>query len=701
MMPAEPDHRRLAAIMFTDMVGYSALTQRNEGLALALLHEQQRLVRPIFAQYGGREVKSTGDGFLVEFSSALQAVRCAIAIQTALVEQNASAAAERRIQVRIGLHLGDVEVRDGDVFGDGVNIAARIEPLAEAGGICITRPVHDQVHTKIDLPLVPIGQPQLKNIQVPIDVYRVVLPWTQGTPARSRQSTSAKTARLPTVAAVLATLLAIAGAIMWRYQQPAATTSQASPSPVAPTPLAHAEDRKSVAVLPFANMSPDAADEYLSDGMTEEIITALSKVTGLHVAARTSSFAFKGKNEDIEKIGAQLHVGVVLEGSVAKAGTKLRITTQLINIADGYHLWSETYDRDMQDMFAIRTDVAQRVADALKVELGVDARQRIAQKPTDHVEAYQLYLKGRYFMRQYTIAGFAKSAEYFRQAVAVDPSYALAHAGLASYYVNTTDWFLVPEDAMPKGREEALKALEIDDTLAEAHVWLASVAFWYDRDWSTAEREFRRAIALDPNSASAHQFYGGYFLNAMGRFDEAIAAGRRAVEIDPLSPEASWLLALSLTAARRFDEAIAQYQRLLDLDPNYAVGYGWLGSAYAWSGAVQQGIVELHTARSLDPANPWILSLLGCAYARGGQREAALKVIDELQDRSRFPHALPSGIAAVYAGLGANDKAFEWLDRAYEGRSGDLVWLKTGGIFDNLRADPRFTALVKKMGLDQ
>src|SRR5262245_20197053 len=322
--------------MFTDMVGYSALMQRNEALALELLADHQAYLRPIFVRHGGRVIKTTGDGFLVEFSSALQAVRCAIAAQTAMVEQNEAAAPERRIQVRIGLHLGDVEVRDDDVFGDGVNIAARVEPLADAGGICITGPVFDQVRNKIDERLKLLRRPEMKNIHVPMDVYRVVLPWTQGVAKRSIPVPRRTGMRAGAIAALVG-VVAVAG---WWLVTHGMYGTHRTDTTVREGVLA----KKSVAVLPFVNMSSDKENEYFSDGITEDLITALSKVSGLHVAARTSSFAFKGKNEDVRTIGAQLNVGAVLEGSVSKAGNRVRITAQLTNTADGYHMWSDRYD---------------------------------------------------------------------------------------------------------------------------------------------------------------------------------------------------------------------------------------------------------------------------------------------------------------------------------------------------------------------
>jgi len=694
------EHRRLAAIMFTDMVGYSALTQRNEALALELLEEHQRLLRPIFGKYGGREIKSIGDGFLVEFASALEAARCAIEIQKTLVEHNASAASERRIQVRIGLHLGDVEVRDGDVFGDGVNIAARIEPLADAGGICITGPVFDQIRNKIDAPLVRLGQPELKNIQVPIDVYRVVLPWQHAPPARSRHGVRPKTWRRTGIAALVAIVLVVVGVMVWRYQQPATTTLQASLSPAAPTPLARNADRKSIAVLPFVNMSADAADEYLSDGMTEEIITVLSKVRGLRVAARTSSFAFKGKNEEIEKIGQQLHVDTVLEGSVSKAGNKLRITTQLINIVDGYHLWSDSYDREMHDIFAIRTDVARRVADALKVELGVETQRRIKKKPTDNLEAYELYLKGRFYTIKWTKDGLSKGAEYFAQASAIDQNYALAYIGFAHNYIIAADYTVPAKTAMPKAKEAARRALAIDETLAEAHAFLAVAYLWFDWDWPGGEREFKRAIELDPNSTVVREYYGTYYLAASGHTDQAIAECERARQIDPLSLDVNTHLGVSLTFARRYDQALEQLRKTVDMEPNFWLAHFALGIVYVKVGKFHEAIAELQTARQLEDSILEIVGLLGWAYATAGQREEAARVLDELSEQAQRQYVPPYDVAIVYAGLGDNDRAFEWLEKMYVDRSYMLTWLRHP-VFDSLRSDPRFTALLKKVGLEQ
>ena len=692
--------RKLAAIMFTDMVGFSALTQRNEALALDLLDEHQRRLRPIFARHGGREIKATGDGFLVEFSSALEATRCALAIQTSLVERNASATAERRIELRIGLHLGDVEVRDGDVFGDGVNIAARIEPLAEAGGICITGAVFDQVHNKIDESLVRIETPELKNIQVPIGVYRVVLPWTQ---AASKDRSGRSTQSRPgsgrgTRAGVTAAVVAVGAVLLLWFTSSRAPQSPSLPPPAAvpapestPTP-----SKKSVAVLPFVNMSSDKENEYFSDGISEDLITALSKVSGLRVAARTSSFAFKGKNEDIRTIGTQLGVGAVLEGSVAKSGNRVRITAQLINTADGYHMWSESYDRELEDIFAIRSEVAQTVVTALQVSLGAAERQQIEQRPTENLEAYQLYLKARHATA--TLDDWASAKRYLHQAIALDPNYALAYLGLADYYVWTADWVLPSREAMPRAREAAEKALRLDPSLAEAHVWLGMVHWWYDQDAKSAVREFETALAMEPDLVTGHQWYG-LVLAGLARFDQGIASTQHAYEIDPLAPNVVSFTALALYFARRNDAAIAQLRSGIAV-----VNDNWwlralLARAYGRAGRFREAISEAREAQRMAPQIVEVESILGRVYADAGETAEAEKVLAHLRTRMRDEFVAPPYIAAVLIGLGRFDEALVELAKGLEERSWYVMNWKVDPDLDPVRGDPRFQALLEKLRL--
>lgn len=671
--------RKLAAIMFTDMVGYSALTQRNEALALELLAEHQAFVRPIFVDHGGHVIKSTGDGFLVEFSSALQAVHCAIAAQTAMLRQRDAAPPDRRVQMRIGLHLGDVEVRDGDRFGDGVNIAARVEPLADAGGICITGPVADQVHNKIEYQLERLRRVHLKNIQDPIEVFRLVLPWTPAAPKRHARRPSARSLGL-----ALAGVLVAAALGGWWLTTHRFHTSAPS-----------ADERKSIAVLPFVNMSSDKENEYFSDGITEDLITALSKMSGLHVAARTSSFAFKGKNDDIKKIGEQLHVGAVLEGSVAKAGNHVRITAQLIDTANGYHLWSESYDRELADIFAIRTQVAEMVAKALRIQLAAGETQELEEKPTEDVEAYQLYLKGRHAASTY--ADPVSAMRYLQQAIAQDPKYAMAYNGLAYYYFSGTDGLFAGSECLPRARKAAAKAIELDPELAEPHTWLGAVHWWYDRDYAAARREFQTAISMQPGLASAREVYG-WFLVATGETDAGLAESRRAVELDPLSAETNTWLGINLFLTRRYGEAAAQLRIAIDASPDYNYAHLFLGRVYGRMGRYPEAIAELDTAIALR-GGVEAEAALGRVYADAGETSKATEVLGHL--RAQMGDTFVSGafLATVYVGLGQNDEAFAALEQAAEQHSYYAAWWKLDPALDPLRSDPRFTALLKKVGL--
>src|SRR3984893_7262935 len=459
------EERKLAAIMVTDMVGYSALAQRDERLALELLEEHRAFLRPAFLKHQGQEIRTIRDGFLVKFASAVAAVNCAVELQEALAQRNLSTPADRQLQVRIGIHLGDVLHRGDDIGGEGVNIAARIEPLADSGGIAITQQVFDQVYNKIPETLARIGKVELKNIQRPVEVYRIILG------PKTREAAAGK----------------------WEAPNPAREPGR--------------EQQKSIAVLPFVNMSSDQENEYLSDGISEDLLNALSWIEGLRVAARTSCFAFKGRNEDIRKIGDALGVETVLEGSLRRVGTKLRITAQLIKVADGFSLWSERFDREMQDVFAIQDDITRAIMAALKLRLAGRSDQPAFKLQTTNAEAYELYLKGRYFWNQRGI-GLRKSLHYFELALIEDPDYALAMSGLSDSY-SLLSWYgdLPPAEAIPKAIAPAERAVQLDPQLAEAHT---SLGFCQLCNWDRAgaEREFRRAIALNPRTTPARYWLG-------------------------------------------------------------------------------------------------------------------------------------------------------------------------------------------------
>jgi adenylate cyclase len=460
---ANTEQRKLAAIMFTDMVGYSALSQRDDKLALELLEEHRQLLREIFPRFNGTEIKTIGDAFLIEFNSALEAAQCAIEIQRTLAKRNHDVSSDRRIELKIGIHIGDVVHRGGDVYGDGVNIASRIEPLASAGGICVSMDVERQIRNALEARFEKLAPTELKNISVAMDLFRIVLPWEQRTAKAERAETNVSSRSLSASRSVwIGAIVLAAVAIVWWVAHQSGKQVVSSPS-VSTSRAASATDQKSIAVLPFVNMSADKNDEYLSDGMTEELINVLSKVPGLRVPGRTSCFAFKGKNEEdiFRKVGDQLHVGTVLEGSVRKAGEKLRVTAQLINVSDGYHLWSKDYDGDVKDILNFQSSVAEQVVQALRVQLGTEAARALSKKPTENPEAHRFYLLGRYEFGKYTQTGWNNAIRYYEEALKLDPNYALAYCGLADNYAYMGSVVMPEKEAIAKEKEFAQKALEL------------------------------------------------------------------------------------------------------------------------------------------------------------------------------------------------------------------------------------------------
>jgi len=458
-------------------------------------------------------------------------------------------------------------------------------------------------------------------------------------------------------------------------------------------------ENKSIAVLPFVNMSADKNDEYLSDGVSEELITALSKITGLQVKARTSSFAFKGKNEDIQKIGELLHVSHLLEGSVAKAGNKLRITAQLIQTSDGNHEWSDTYDREMQDIFAVRSEVAQKVAETLKVRLLGEEKRKIDKKPTENLEAYNLYRQGRFYSDKLSEGDLKKAIPFFQQAVEKDPRFALAYAGIAENYVLAADTYIAPREAFSKAKEAAQKAIELDDSLAEAHASLGFVHYHYDWDWAAADKECRRAIELNPQSAPSYMIYTHY-LAGIGRFDEAKKFGARGLELDPLSVSTHFFLGWSALFAGRYDDAIEKLSKAVELDPSNGWVRMFLGRAYLFKGMPERAIEVMETAVRLSPDDSYALGYLGYTYAATGRRADALKILQRIDEMEKHRYVSRFAHVYIYTGLGDKNKAFEWLEKAYQERSDSLAWFRFDPESKSLQSDPRFAALMHKVGFD-
>ncbi len=457
----------------------------------------------------------------------------------------------------------------------------------------------------------------------------------------------------------------------------------------------------SIAVLPFVNMSTDAEKEYFSDGMTEELINALAKVKGLNVVARTSVFQFKGKAYDIRKIGEQLNVSAVLEGSVRKAGDKMRITAQLINVADGYHLWSESFEEStVQNIFAIQDGIARAIVDNLQIALAGNPEGKLVKPPTENLEAYDLYLKGRFFWNKRTSEGLQQGRQYFEQAVAKDPAYALAYAGLADSYLLLGQFaFLSPQEAFPKASAAASKALEMNNELAEAHSSLAYVKMLYEWDWQAAEREFRRAIELNPSYATAYQWYAEY-LAAMDRFNEALVAIERARELDPLSLIINSVEGYIFLLNSLSELAIERYRQVIAMDPNFPT-YAYLARAYLQKGEYEEAIAEIQKEINLFGRKPVTLALQAYAYNLTGKVNEALKLRDELEEQARHTYVDPYHMAVLYSGLRDNEHAIRWLQKASEEHSGFSLFVKVDPFLDGLHSDARFTALLKKVHLEK
>ncbi len=464
--------------------------------------------------------------------------------------------------------------------------------------------------------------------------------------------------------------------------------------------LSHQTERgiDSIAVLPFTNVGAEPNTQYLSDGVTESLIDNLSELPGLKVMSRSSVLRYKGKEIDARTAGRELGVRAVLTGRIALRGENLSVSTELVDARDNSHLWGEHYNRKLADALAVQEEIAKQISERLRLRLSPEQKARLAKRHTENPEAYQLYLKGRYHAFKLTTEELAKGLDYFRQAIAIDPNYALAYDGIAYYYNLAVDWLIPPAEAMPKAKEAARKALELDDTLAEAHTSLACVYFWYDWDWPGAEHEFRRALDLNPNYAGAHVYYGWYLI-WMGRIDEGMAENRQAETLDPLSPEASLLLGWGLYYGHHYDQAIAQLRKTLDLDPNSWPTYEMLGHAYAQQSRFPEAIAALQKAREIEDQISVPLAALGHAYAVSGRRAEARQALDELLARSMRRQVPAYTIAAIYAGLGDKDQAFAWLEKAYADRSWYLTSLKVDPKLDSLRSDSRFKDLVRRVGL--
>jgi len=620
--------------MFTDLQGYTALAQESETAAMKTLDAYRSLIRPVVSNFGGREVKTMGDGSLVEFASALDAAECAVEIQKVVHKHNGEV--DTKITVRIGIHVGDVIHREGDVLGDAVNIASRIEPLARGGGVCITGQVYYQVRNKLEYQMERLDIPELKNVSIPTEVYRIEMPWEAETP---------KAADMP---------------------------------------------ERRLAVLPLDNISPDPNDAYFADGLHDELITALSKVGGLEVIARTSVLRYRGGTKQVAAIGKELNVGSVLEGSVRKAGNRIRVTAQLIKAANEAHVWAETYDRELDDVFAVQSDIAGRVAGSLKIHLTPQEQAILSKKQTENPEAHALYMKGRFFWNERNKVSNNKALKYFQRAAELDPEFALAYSGIADCYDISADYaWMDPSVAYPQAKENALRAIRIDDSLAEAHASLA-LAIQNQWDFPTVEKEFKRALELRPSYATAYHWYALMLMQCL-RPEEAYAKELQGLKLDPYSRIHALGVGICLYMMGRHSEATERFRQLADLYPDFAPAPFWLGSALLLLGENDEAVKEAEKAMKLDQSTNVELNLAQI-YAIAGRSQDAARTLDRvIQRKASEPVSLTFlGLAEVLSGR--LDEGYKHLEEAADKKETVILYA---------RADPLLSPYLKDLRWDR
>ena len=645
-----PQLRQLAAIMFTDMTGYTAMMQEDEQKAKTLRDRQRRALETSIPSHNGKIIQYFGDGTLSIFESAIDAVKSAIEIQKELQR-------EPKVLLRIGLHSGDISYDKEGVYGDCVNLASRIEALSVPGAILISDKIFDEVKNQTEIKASLLGKFNLKNVKRQVEVYAIA---NEGLVIPTSAQIGIK-----------------AGA------------------------------EKSIAVLPFVNMSADPENEYFSDGISEEILNALTKVDGLQVTARTSSFSFKGKNEDVRQIGNKLGVTTVLEGSVRRAGKRIRITAQLINTADGYHIWSENYDSDLEDIFQVQDEISLKIVNRLKENFAISpAKEHIVKQPTENLDAYNLYLKGRYYWNKSNPEDIGRAIKTFEEVIRMDPGFALPYCVLSFCYsfLGSTG-MMSPSEAFPKAKDYTLKAIELDPNHAESHLSLATIKFFHNWDFDGAEVSLNKALSLSLNSSLINQVHG-WFLIAKGDFDKAIEKMQQALVLDPLSLPLIGNLADAYSFAGRFEEAKAQYDKIIEMDPNYRRGFEGRGMIYLAQGENEKAIKDFEQYHKLVGHPLKGVSSLGHAYAAAGQIDKAKECLDKLEQRQAAEPGvvLHMDFAFLYSGLKDFDKAFYHLNKTYEQRIGiaclGMIFCIRYPMLNELKSDPRFKELTGKMGID-
>ena len=641
-----PNMRQLAAILFADMAGYTALMQENEQLARIKRRRLKEVLESSVEEYNGKILQYYGDGTLSIFNSAIDSVLCSINIQQQLQQ-------EPKVSLRMGIHTGDIIMEEDAIYGDGVNLASRIESLAVPGGIFISEKVYDEIRNQENIKTLEMGYFELKNVKYPVRVFAIT---NDGIIVPGRNDVKGKTK----------------------------------------------QTHNRLAVLPFVNMSADTENEYFSDGITEELLNALTKVDGLQVTSRTSVFAFKGKNHDIRDIAIQLNVDKVLEGSVRKSGNRVRITAQLINAADGYHIWSENYDRNLTDIFEVQDEISAIIANRLRENLTEKEQEtRIVKAPVRNLTAYTHYLKGLHFWNKLTPADIRKAIECFEQAIAIEPEYAQAYAlaaGAYSYLGATGQ--MLPAKAFERVRLYADKALSLDNTVAEGHISKAGVYLFYEWKWQPAYEELQEAIRLNPAAIEAYELLGLYYV-ITGEKEKAVEVLEEAEQLDPLSPIIIQTLGSMYIFAERFDDAIKQADKLLEINPQMRICIEMKAWCIGLKGDWKEALKLFEEVHRLTNHPLKGLNGLGYAYAVLGEREKALECIRKMEQRQiDEPDSVIDGdLAGVWFSLGDWDKTFYYLNQCIDKRIGPVSYFLEYPPYKEFKKDPRYKLLKERLNV--
>jgi len=643
--------RQLNAIMFADIAGYTAMMQEDEAFAMQLRNKLQKTLEGEVATHYGRILEFRGDGALCSFTSSIEAVRAALALQLDMQ-------AEPYVPLRIGMHTGDVVIEGNNIYGDGVNIASRMESFAVPGSILISAKVYDDVKNQKDIQSVSLGRYVLKNVKEQVEIFAISNP---GIKIPDKNLLEGKGERVDDKKGI----------------------------------------ERSVIVLPFINMSNDPEQEYFSDGLTEELISGLSRLKGMRVISRTTSMQYKGTKKDSKTIGTENGVSYIVEGSVRKHQSNLRITAQFIDAGKDIHIWAETYRGTIEDIFDIQEMVSEKIVEALRLQLTREEQSILEKRYTDNTEAYQLYLKGRYFWKKRNEEGLKSAITHFEKALEKDPDYALAWAGLADTYGLMGEFTNISRrELFPKQMAAVNKALEIDDRLGEAHISLAISLMLNEWDWKNSEKEFRLGIELSPKYATGHHWYAE-FLMFMTRTEEAFREISLAVELDPVSLGILKDKGIYYYYSRQYDLAINMAMMTLELDPGFVPSYRLLSLAYEGMRMFDEAIAENQRWGDLTRNKVKTDIALAHIYATAGRKEDAEKIMTEVEEGKELGGNDYRGMAMAYTALGENDKAFEWLEKSYAKHEESLCSLRIDPKMDPLRSDPRFIMLLRRIGLEK